>query len=57
MRGAVQTRGGKRPTRGGDLVDNIAGTLQRIRTDDTASDYLRLKAGEVLAYLPRDAGN
>ena len=56
-RGALRARGGAR-TRGRvgqvrreDVVSSVAATLERIRADHTASEYLRQRADEVLVYL------
>ena len=46
-RGAIQTRGGAETY----LVSNVADTLQQVRNDKAASDYLRLRAEEVLRYF------
>lgn len=50
-RGGIKTQGGGRRARGEDVVSSIADTLQRIRADDTAPEFLRQRADEVLAYL------
>jgi hypothetical protein len=46
-RGAAHTRG----TGQADLVNHIADTLQTISNEQGASDYLRLRAEEVLRYF------
>lgn len=57
VRGAVRTRGGVR-TSGArsrktspSVLAEITNTLERIRTEKTASEYLRCRAGEMLTYL------
>lgn len=52
-RGAVRTPGGAQPAGGREVVDAIVDTLARLRTEQTASAYLRQRAGAVLDHLLR----
>ncbi len=51
--GDVRTRGAAQRRRGTqtDLVNDISDTLQKIRDEEGSSDYLRLRAEEVLKYF------
>ena len=48
--GSVRARGSARSA---DVMDRIVSTLQGIQTDEAASQYLRLRAGEALEHLGR----
>jgi HEAT repeat protein len=51
-RGAIRTRGN--PARGTgrtELLDRVADTLERVRGDAAAGEYLRRRAADVLGYL------
>jgi HEAT repeat protein len=50
-RGAVRSLPGTKPPQTGDPLGAVHDTLQRLRTEDTASDYLRLRASAVLRNL------
>jgi hypothetical protein len=52
-RGAIRTRGGCSGKAGPRMLEDITQTLEQIRTEEGASEYLRYRAGEVLDYLKK----